>query len=294
MVPHDLPAAEITLPPGPRDSIALITGNGLRHERLGYLLQRRFPGKLRGWWMHDPPASPPAKPLPKRRRRLGEWLRHLRRVAADALDPNHDATRMTEDRAAIEQQFFAAEVAQLRREAQQTPQRVADVNADAVVSAVQQSDAYTLVVCGGPLLRAPVLSAVRGLAINQHAGWSPELRGAETILMALYHRRLDWVGTTVHVVDAHADAGAILRRTTVPVHPDDQIAHCQLAAVAAGSNLVLDVVAEIIARETLRIYPQLRGGQTLVDWKLRRKWHWVYRDLAGGWLESAIKDQREW
>src|SRR5690606_697931 len=108
-----------------------------------------------------------------------------------------------------------------------------------------------LLTLGGPIIGRRALAAVRGVAINQHAGWSPDLRGSGTIERALFHRRLDWVGSTVHVMSTAVDAGPILRRAHATLHADCTPAECFLRVVSLGTELMLEVVDEAIAADSL-------------------------------------------
>lgn len=57
MLPHDLQLETVPLPPGDRNSAVFFSGNSVRHLRLGYLIQRRFPGLSKAWWTATPGQS---------------------------------------------------------------------------------------------------------------------------------------------------------------------------------------------------------------------------------------------
>lgn len=313
MLPHDLPVSPIPLPPGDRRSAVYLSGNRPRHLRLGYLLQQRFPGLLRAWWVHAPPkrtrwASKLAKAqslvansqaVTEARSMLEngqiyDLAAYLRRkVSGDALRRLGRTVRMyaaRDNRDAVEDQMFGREVEALARHAELHPEAVDSPNAPERVRALEELSPYFIIAFGGPLLRGKVLRTARGLAINQHAGWSPELKGSSTTETALYHRQLGWVGSTVHVMDTFADAGAILRRSTATLHPDDSLNHCFMAVVATGSKMMLEVIGEALAADELMACPQPAGGQTVlnIDFSTTKR-EAIRRDFAHGWLGDAMR-----
>lgn len=305
MLPHDLEADELRLPAGTRDSIVLFTGTELRHLRLGYLVQKRFPGLVKQWWATRPrgkkPSNAPAPLLGKlveavrlvRAGRFGELTTTVGSKVAKLVPRRRQPPG--ESPAAVEAEMFGTEVAELGRGAELQPEETEDPNGDAVLRQLGQIRPYFLLTAGGPILRQPVLDCVRGLAVNQHAGWSPELRGARTIEAALYHRELGWVGNTVHLMDTFADAGPILRRSTCTVHADDTVSHCFFASVALGTKLLLELVETALHVDAVPIYAQPARGKTVLAAEMRGEREQLVRnDLATGWLGRELYATRKW
>ncbi|MBI4346962.1 MAG: hypothetical protein HY553_08920, partial [Elusimicrobia bacterium] len=73
-----------------------------------------------------------------------------------------------------------------------------------------------LVVFGTGLLRRPLLDEFGGRLVNLHLGLSPYYRGAGTNFWPLVNREPEYVGATVHVLDAGIDTGPIIAH----VRPD--------------------------------------------------------------------------
>ncbi|HHH27962.1 MAG TPA: hypothetical protein ENK57_06415 [Polyangiaceae bacterium] len=312
MLVHDLPSEPLALPEGERRSAVFFSGDSLRHHRLGYLLQRRFPGLLKAWWIYAPKRSRRLQDkltkawrlvansqtgkeaigllrngdlaglgqIAQRRLRKGDLGRLRRTLSAYATPSNY---------AQVEREMFGDEVEALRAEASMHPVYIESPNKGAQVDELAAIDPYLIVTFGGPLLSGRVLGKARGLAINQHAGWSPALKGASTTETAIYHRQLGWVGNTVHVMDTHADSGAILRRSTAALHPDDDLAHCFFAVCAVGSKMMLEVIDAALHDETLTTFPQPRGGSTVlnIDYTPAKR-RAIERDIASGWLSDAL------
>lgn len=217
------------------------------------------------------------------RRRLakGELTRLRRAVGAYA---------KRDDYARVEQEMFGVEPEALKAKATLHPEHIDGPNSKARVAALAAIDPYLILTFGGPLLRARILNKARGFAVNQHAGWSPWLKGASTTETALYHREIGWVGNTVHLMDTHADSGHILRRSTATIHPDDSVAHCFFAVCAVGSELMLESINTMLHEDELRVFPQPRGGQTVlnIDFKPAKR-DAIARDIESGWLGDAIQ-----
>lgn len=312
MLVHDLEPESLPLPEGDRRSVVFFSGDSLRHHRLGYLLQQRFPGVMKAWWIYSPKQSRRLQDkltkawrlvansqtgkeaigmlregdlsgltqIAQRRLRKGDLGRLRRAVAAYATPNNYGE---------VEREMFGAELEQLRARASMHPEYIASPNKKAQVEKLAAIAPYLIVTFGGPLLSGRVLRQARGLAINQHAGWSPALKGASTTETALYHRELGWVGNTVHVMDTHADSGAILRRSTAALHPDDDPAHCFFSVCAVGTKMMLEVVGAALDDEALTVFPQPRGGRTVlnIDYTPAKR-EALARDFEAGWLADAL------
>ena len=67
-----------------------------------------------------------------------------------------------------------------------------------------------VLVFGTGILREPLLSAFDGRIINIHLGLSPYYRGAGTNFWPLVNREPEYVGATIHYLDAGIDTGPIL------------------------------------------------------------------------------------
>jgi hypothetical protein len=91
-------------------------------------------------------------------------------------------------------------------------------------------------------------------------------------------------------MDTSADSGAILRRSTAALHPDDRPGHCFMAVVAVGSKLMLEVIEAALEADELTAFPQPAVGETVlsIDYDAVRR-EAVRRDFAGGWLGDALR-----
>ena len=294
-------------------SIAILTGADLRHRRFALLVQREFP-KLAKAWFECPAFS--LNPIRGLGRRDGGGFELLQRARKRLLAGRSSGTlpagvapltdapgslrtlyylrKRRAGQLASEKRLFSDEVAELMATRQLDPEPVSDPNGPEFLAQLKALNPYFLLVLGGPLLRSEVLACARGLALNQHAGWSPDYKGSHTIEWALYHRDLDAVGATVHLMSAGADAGPILRRARAALLPEDTLEDCFSRVVALGSDLMVEVLREVIAGHTLPVLKQdPAAGRTYrgheLDGKVLAR---LYRDFASGWLAEELVRRR--
>lgn len=314
MLPHDLPASPIPLPPGDRRSAVYLSGNELRHLRLGYLIQRHIPGLLKAWWIQAPARRPPwaqrlhdtsqrmlgqrqiASEIKKQleTRRVHEvaalWTRKLGRKGARSFERMIRWYLARENARAVEAEMFGREVEALRQGANIHPVAVDSLHDPATLERLEAVNPYFIIASGGPPPGRELCARARGLALSQHAGFSPDLRGAFATETALYHRQIGWVGNTVHVMDTYPGAGAILRRSTATLHPDDTLTHCFLAVFALGNKLMLEVLHAALVADALPAFAQPDSGQTMIERDFNTiKRDAIRRDLAQGWLGDALR-----
>ena len=119
-----------------------------------------------------------------------------------------------------------------------------------------QSDAPDLavVVAYGKILRASILAIPPLGCINCHASLLPYYRGAAPIQWAIAKGEQE-TGITTMLLDEGMDTGAMLLRTTTPIHPSDTggTLHDRLATLSAQTLLA---TLEALCAGTLRMTPQ--------------------------------------
>ena len=188
-----------------------------------------------------------------------------------------------------ERLLFGEEVDQMRETAHLQPIDIGDPNTSDVIAQVKALDPYFMLTLGGAIYRQPLLEAIRGFAINQHDGWCPEYKGANTVHWTLYRRDVGRVGNTVHLLTAGMDAGPILRRSTACLCFDDTLPMAFTRTVALGTELMCESVDDILHSDEITVYDQPEGeGATFLAAELTREvtFH-VVRDLRDGLIARA-------
>lgn len=99
------------------------------------------------------------------------------------------------------------------------------------------SDVY--VVFGSSFIRGPLADfLVARQALNIHMGTSPYYRGSSCNFWALYDRRADYVGATVHLLSKGLDSGPMLFHALPKAEPVDPFLLGMLAVKAAREGLL--------------------------------------------------------
>jgi phosphoribosylglycinamide formyltransferase 1 len=78
-----------------------------------------------------------------------------------------------------------------------------------------------VLVFGNEILRDDVIASFRGRLINLHLGLSPYYRGSGTNFWPLVNREPEYVGATIHYLDAGIDSGPIVAHVRPDMHPGD-------------------------------------------------------------------------
>jgi methionyl-tRNA formyltransferase len=117
-----------------------------------------------------------------------------------------------------------------------------------------------VLVFGTGILREPLLSAFEGCIINIHLGLSPYYRGAGTNFWPLVNREPEYVGATIHYLDAGIDTGPILAHARPAIERGDGPHDVGNKTIAAAAQALLRA-AEAHLSGTARAVPQWRGGR---------------------------------
>lgn len=99
--------------------------------------------------------------------------------------------------------------------------------------------ADVFVVFGASFIRGPLCDLlVERRAVNIHMGVSPHYRGSSTNFWAMYDRRPDLVGATIHLLTRGLDSGPMLFHALPPAEAVDPFVHGMRAVKAAHGALV--------------------------------------------------------
>ena len=121
-------------------------------------------------------------------------------------------------------------------------------------------DADAIIVFGASYLRGALCEElVRRHAVNLHMGVSPQYRGSSTNFWALYDRRPELVGATIHRLTAGLDSGPILFHALPPAEDCSAFA-LGMRAVAAGQAALVESLRTGELNELTSV-PQDRAAQ---------------------------------
>ncbi len=114
---------------------------------------------------------------------------------------------------------------------------VPDHNGEACLRLLRSIAPRVLAVYGTDLIRRPVIELAGEVALNLHTGISPRYRGASSVFWALHNEEPEWVGSTVHVLDAGVDSGDIVGTAKPKISGDDDVAALFAKCVQVGAEL---------------------------------------------------------
>lgn len=102
-------------------------------------------------------------------------------------------------------------------------------------------------IAGAGILPPDVVESCR--VLNSHPGYLPNVRGLDALKWALHDG--EPIGVTTHVVSAEADAGNLIKRTTVPVHRWDTFHSLAQRQYELEIAMLADSIADLQRTDTL-------------------------------------------
>ncbi len=164
------------------------------------------------------------------------------------------------------------------------------LNSPATLDFLESHGVNTLVVYGTNLIRAPLLERFAGRIINLHLGLSPYYRGTATNFYPLLNEEPEYVGATIHLIDAGIDSGPILKHARPTIVADDGPHTIGCKAIAAGIEAMIAVLNDL-SRGTLKPVPQWKVPNARLY--LRKDYHprqvvELYRKLDDGLIRRYV------
>ena len=180
--------------------------------------------------------------------------------ARDAADEKVIQRHFT-GRDASEARYFSADsVVRLDRGAAHRVIAAGACNEPAEVALMKAARPDVILVFGTGILREPLLSAFEGRILNIHLGLSPYYRGAGTNFWPLVNREPEYVGATIHYLDAGIDTGPLLSHARPHIEPDDGPHDLGNKTIVAAVQALLRAAAAHVAGAAHAV-PQWKGGR---------------------------------
>jgi folate-dependent phosphoribosylglycinamide formyltransferase PurN len=129
--------------------------------------------------------------------------------------------------------------------------KMGDLSSVALSSLGEALDADVFVVFGASYIKGPLCEHLvsRG-ALNIHMGVSPFYRGSSTNFWAMYDRRPELVGATIHLLSQGLDSGPILFHAFPRAEAVDPFVH-GIRAVQAAHRGVIEWISKAHRREPI-------------------------------------------
>lgn len=159
-----------------------------------------------------------------------------------------------------EEQWFASDaVLRLAPDAAAVRVPPGACNRPDVVAAMRNARPDVVLVFGTGILKAELIDSFAGRIINLHLGLSPYYRGAGTNFWPLVNREPEYVGATIHYLDAGIDTGPMLAHVRPEVLADDGPHDLGNRTIVAAADRLADAALAHHAGR-VRPVPQAGGG----------------------------------
>jgi len=137
-----------------------------------------------------------------------------------------------------------------------------EIHSDEALAFVRRLNADLGLVYGTRILKPALYDIPKQGSINIHKRKVPDYRGGGAVgLWELLDDQKE-IGVTVHRVEEKVDVGAVLRSTTIPIEPYDDLESLALKADVVGCDLIVEVIRDF-ALGTVKETPQDGPGKTL-------------------------------
>jgi folate-dependent phosphoribosylglycinamide formyltransferase PurN len=235
--------------------LVLLTGTNpeseVQQRYVAKILAEAFPDDLKAIVVVDPP------PVPLWKRVRTYWNRYsarefLSRVRAKLRDR---LIRRGERRQAAYRRILFPEGESGLMPRRDLIRRVPSHNGKRCLELLAAVKPDVIAVYGTVVIKEKVVVAARKGILNMHTGISPRYRGSDTIFWALHNEEPEWVGVTIHRLDAGIDSGAILATAKPEITTDDDEDTLFAKCVKLGCQHYVEAI-RALANGTAKETPQ--------------------------------------
>jgi folate-dependent phosphoribosylglycinamide formyltransferase PurN len=143
----------------------------------------------------------------------------------------------------------------------QPVQYVQTVNGGDAVHMLGALQPDIIIQAGAGILRPRIFTLARLATLNLHHGIAPLIRGMHSIYWALWEGRPEWLGATVHCIDAGIDTGQVLAYAPVtPCIPGEDYPSLYVRATQEGVARLVEVLTRLEAGEQWCLPPPAPGN----------------------------------
>ncbi|MGA2716257.1 MAG: formyl transferase [Bryobacteraceae bacterium] len=173
---------------------------------------------------------------------------------------------------------------------------VPSANGPEAVEAIGGFKPEVLLHCGAGILEPQIFTLPQVACLNVHPGIAPLIRGVAPINWALWENRPEWIGATVHRIDAGIDTGEVLAYAPVKRCCEFEGFATLFARIAQrGVDQLLAVLTRLAAGESWQepvppgkhLYRSTISGWKLAALELRLARHQARHGRPGSGRQSA-------
>ena len=119
------------------------------------------------------------------------------------------------------------------------------INSDEVIEDIESCGAKFIAVFGSSIIRQPLIGAFQNRIVNMHLGLSPYYRGSGTNFWPFFDSKLEYVGTTIHLIEAGVDSGPIIHQCRPTIEEFDSPHTIGCKAILMGTELMIKSIEDI-------------------------------------------------
>ncbi len=123
---------------------------------------------------------------------------------------------------------------------------IASINDEVCLQIIQQIQPDVIIVNGTRIISKKILTCTKAIFINMHVGITPQYRGSHGGYWALYNNDIKNFGTTIHIVDAGIDTGAVLKHAYIIPQVNDNFTTYPVLQVAIGISALKEVLPQVL------------------------------------------------
>jgi folate-dependent phosphoribosylglycinamide formyltransferase PurN len=124
---------------------------------------------------------------------------------------------------------------------------VNSVNDEACLQLLQQLQPDIILVNGTRIISKKILQSTDAVFVNMHVGITPQYRGSHGGYWALYNNDVENFGTTIHLIDAGIDTGAVVKQVFTRPEKTDNFVTYPVLQTALGIEALKEVLTNMIA-----------------------------------------------
>lgn len=136
-----------------------------------------------------------------------------------------------------------------------------EINNIYVYEQLKEYNPDIIVVFGTNILKGEILT-INQKIINLHLGMSPYFNGSSTNFWPMYNYKYEYVGITIHYIDAGVDTGNIIHQSRAKIESNDTPHTIGNKNILLGVSALKDIIPIIINED-------IKG---IKQWKVNQSW----------------------
>jgi methionyl-tRNA formyltransferase len=125
--------------------------------------------------------------------------------------------------------------------------RVSSVNEESCLKTIQLLKPDIIVVNGTRIISKNLLQATSAVFVNTHVGITPHYRGSHGGYWALRNKDEENFGTTIHLIDAGVDTGAVMKQVFIKPDKADNFTTYPVLQTAIGIEALKEVLTNMLS-----------------------------------------------